>query len=285
MQGEIFAAYKPIFESSNHFLGRIKRIFGVKKAGFSGTLDPFAKGVLLVATEGYTRLLPHICVEPKCYRATLWLGAKSQSLDIENIESVTCIPPFSWCDIQESTQQIQGVMTYTPPIFSAKKIQGKRAYMLAREGKEVVLDSIQMQIFSFRIIHYIHPFLTFEVALSKGGYVRSIGQMIANRLNVSGVLSSLERCYEGEIFIKNHPEKQILQKISIVKLNPLKLIKYPILSVPNLKESFLEGKKLKKSDLNVDSTGCFIVEFEDFFSIIRVEKSEVKYLLNRIEKC
>ena len=84
----LFVAYKPSFVSSNRFLSSVKKRYKVKKAGFSGTLDPFAKGVLIVAFGQYTKLFRYLKKSPKRYRATLWIGAKSPTLDIEKVTRI-----------------------------------------------------------------------------------------------------------------------------------------------------------------------------------------------------
>ena len=90
----LFAAHKPAGVSSNHVLTRLKRKYKFGKCGYSGTLDPFASGLLLVGVGAYTRLFDYLDKSTKSYEATLWLGAKSESLDIEQIESVECVREF-----------------------------------------------------------------------------------------------------------------------------------------------------------------------------------------------
>ncbi|MDD3060216.1 MAG: tRNA pseudouridine(55) synthase TruB, partial [Sulfurimonas sp.] len=194
----LFVAYKPSGIGSNLFLSRLKRKYNNKKAGFSGTLDPFAKGVLIIGMGSHTKLFRFLDKTPKKYRATLWLGAKSDSLDIEMIEQVDILPAFSDDTILEVVKSLEGTLEYTPPIFSAKQINGQRAYDLARAGKEVVLNKINSTIYETQLLHYRHPFVTFEATVSEGSYIRSLGQIIATRLGVEhGSLSALERLSEG----------------------------------------------------------------------------------------
>lgn len=90
----LFVVNKPIFRTSNGYMGYVKRKYGTKKVGFSGTLDPFATGCLIVATGQYTKLFQYLNKTPKSYKATLWLGVNSPSLDIENVDSIKEIKPF-----------------------------------------------------------------------------------------------------------------------------------------------------------------------------------------------
>jgi len=116
-------------------MGYVKQKYGTKKVGFSGTLDPFATGCLIVATGQYTKLFNYLQKTPKTYRATLWLGANSPTLDIEKVDSITEIAPFGKKEISTALESFLGEQSYYPPKYSAKKIGGKRAYELAREGK------------------------------------------------------------------------------------------------------------------------------------------------------
>jgi len=124
----LFVVNKPIFRTSNGYMGYVKRKYKTKKVGFSGTLDPFATGCLIVATGQYTKLFQYLAKTPKTYRATLWLGANSCSLDIENVDSIQEVPCFEEKTINEALASLQGELSYYPPKFSAKRVNGKRAY-------------------------------------------------------------------------------------------------------------------------------------------------------------
>ena len=198
----LIIAHKPPFLTSNAFVARLKRRFGAKSAGFSGILDPFARGCLVVAFGAHTRLLPHLVLDRKVYEATLWLGAESRSLDIENMTRIDSVPRFDEAQIRAICEDLVGEISYTPPIFSAKKIAGKRAYALARAGAEVSLPAQMMRIFRLEFLGYNHPFVSFRAEVSKGAYIRSIGKIIASKLGVKGALCSLCRVSEGEFGIE-----------------------------------------------------------------------------------
>ena len=268
---KLFVAYKPEGVGSNTFLGRLKRKYGVKKAGFSGTLDPFAKGVLVIGFGSYTKLFRFLDKTPKTYRATLWLGAKSPSLDTENIENVEILPPFSSQTIEDAIKSFEGKLTYTPPIFSAKKVDGKRAYDLAREGKEVELKQVTSTIHEIRLLHYMHPFVTFEATVSEGTYIRSLGELIAQKLGVEGSLSMLERTREGRFVYENEKPLDIRESLAIPKNeyfgNP---------------ENLKYGRKLALEDLQNKKEGTYYLDSGEFLSIITIENGSVKYELGRI---
>ncbi|MDQ7067217.1 MAG: tRNA pseudouridine(55) synthase TruB [Sulfurimonas sp.] len=212
----LFVAYKPSGMSSNKFLYSLKRKYNDKKAGFSGTLDPFAKGVLLIGFGSYTKLFRFLNKTPKVYKATLWLGARSDSLDTEMIENVEILNSLSQEEVLRAVNSLEGELEYEPPIFSAKRINGKRAYDLARAGVEFELNKINSTIYEATLIHYCHPFVTFEAKVSEGTYIRSLGKIIANRLGVEfGSLSALERLNEGQFTFEGEKALNIKESLNI----------------------------------------------------------------------
>ncbi len=269
----LFVVNKPIFISSNRYMSYVKRKYNTKKVGFSGTLDPFATGCLIVATGQYTKLFQYLKKTPKAYSATLWLGANSNSLDIENIDSIKNIKEFTIDKIYRVLDSLRGELKYYPPKFSAKKIDGKRAYQLAREGKEVDLKEITSTIYDISLVNYNHPFIHFEITVSEGSYIRSIGAIIANKLEIDGTLSSLKRLYEGKFYFNNEEP-----------LDPLKYLKIPQ-NIYSGDSEYLElGKKLYIDYFKTKDNGLYWVETKNFFSIIEIEDKTVTYKLNRVEK-
>ena len=267
----LFVIKKPIFISSNFYLKRVKRKFKVKKAGFSGTLDPFAKGCLITAFGQYTKLFRFLKKTPKTYRATLWLGTSSLSGDIENVTSISEVEKLNEENIKKELDKLHGDITYTPPIYSAKKIDGKRAYELAREGKEIKMKPSTMHVFNTKFIHYRHPYITFESSVSEGSYIRSLAQVLVENLGSVGTLSSLDRLNEGTFFYDNEKE-----------LNPLEYLDVEENIYTGSKEWVEFGKKINLEFLEKKQNGQYLIKFDDFFSIILIEDEKVSYLLNRI---
>ena len=268
----LFVANKPINISSNGYLRKIKRRYRVKKAGFSGTLDPFAGGCLIVAFGQFPKLFRYLKKAPKSYRATLWLGAFSPSLDIERVESIKDTKPFSLQKIKETLASLKGEITYLPPKFSAKKLGGKKAYELAREGKELNLKEITSTVYDIKLLNYSHPFLSFEVTISEGGYIRSMGEIIADRLEVDGALSYLERLNEGEFVYDDE-----------TPLNPVNFLKIPQNFYLNNKSDILLGKKLKREDFQQKETGEYFIVIDDMLSVINIKDDKVSYELNGVK--
>lgn len=269
----LFVAYKPSGIGSNLFLSKLKRKYQMKKAGFSGTLDPFAKGVLIVGMGSYTKLFRFLDKTPKRYRATLWLGAKSDTLDSEMIEEVAIVPEFEKVEIVKAVKSLEGELEYEPPIFSAKQINGQRAYDLARAGKEFTLEKICSTIYETKLIHYAHPFVTFEATVSEGTYIRSLGLMVAKKLGLSyGSLSALERLNEGQFFYEDEKALDIRKSLAI-----------PQNFYHGDSDNLKYGRVLALGDLEIHSDGYYWLDNGTFLSVIHVENEQVNYELGRVE--
>lgn len=262
---------KPMFMSSNSYLNRIKRKYRNKKAGFSGTLDPFAKGCLIVAFGQYSKLFNYLSKTPKTYRTTIWLGAESESLDLENIHSINECAVLNEEKIKTEIKNLIGDITYLPPKYSAKKIDGKRAYDLARAGIDVKMKESTMSILDTKFVSYAHPFITFEACVSEGSYIRSLAQELLKPLGCVGTLSYLERLNEGQFFFDNEKD-----------LNPLDYLDIPSNKYSGTKEWLEDGKKISIDYLENKDDGIYLIVYDDFFSIIEIVNSEVKYKLNKV---
>jgi tRNA pseudouridine55 synthase len=269
----LFVAYKPSGIGSNKFLYSLKKKYNDKKAGFAGTLDPFAKGVLLVGFGSHTKLFRFLNKTPKKYRATLWLGAKSDSLDIEMIDEVRIIPELPLTQVEEAVNSLEGELEYEPPIFSAKRINGQRAYDLARAGKEVRLNKINSTIYETKLLSYCHPFVTFEATVSEGTYIRSLGRIIAQRLGLEhGSLSMLERLCEGQFVYEKEKALDIKKSLNIPQnlyLGDEANIRY--------------GRVLALEDFKVQDEGTYWLDNKESISIITISQNSVKYELGRIQ--
>jgi tRNA pseudouridine55 synthase len=269
----LFVVDKPIFVSSNRYMNVIKRQYETKKVGFSGTLDPFATGCLIVATGQYTKLFQYLDKTPKSYRATLWLGAESSSLDIENILSIREVPHTDEATLRSILSSLEGELEYLPPKYSAKKIDGTRAYAIMREGGDAEMKTVRSSVCELKLLHYRHPFVTFKAVVSEGTYIRSLGAMIAGRLGVPGTLSSLRRLSEGRFGLQNPGP-----------LNPLEYLALPRNRYFGDPVFLKLGKKLQKRFFERRENGLYVVESDTFFSILEFRDEGITYRLNRIEK-
>ena len=270
---KLIVVNKPLFISSNFYLTKIKKKYKNKKAGFSGTLDPFAKGCLIVAFGQYSKLFKYLKKTPKTYKAVIWLGTQSESFDIEKVISVDLVERIKEEDIKSQLNFLVGEIEYIPPKFSAKRVDGVRAYELARQGHDIELEKCKMNIYNTKFISYRHPFITFETTVSEGSYIRSFAQILLEKLGTIGTLSYLERINEGAFFYDNEKD-----------LNPLNYIDLPINNYLGTTEWLDKGKKISIDYLETKENGKYLIINDRFFSIIEIEEGDVKYLLNKVLK-
>ena len=194
------------FDVVNKIRWNLKQALGVKniKVGHAGTLDPLATGLLIICTGKNTKLIDQIMVGEKTYTGTILLGKTTPSYDLETeynqefpVEHITSEL------LEEVRKTFLGEIQQVPPIFSAKQVDGKRAYDLARAGKEVILKSNAIHISSFTLSMDRFPEIDFEISCSKGTYIRSIAYDFGKALNSGGVLTSLRRTKSGHYSLEN----------------------------------------------------------------------------------
>jgi len=209
---DIFAIYKPKGPTSNDMVQLVKRKLGVKKVGHAGTLDPLATGVLVIGVgREATRQLAQIVKKEKEYIAKIKFGENSTTDDEEGKKvkiKIAKIPTTS--QVKAVVEQFQGNILQLPPIYSAVKIKGKKAYKLARAGEKVELKHRQVEIKKIKILNYQWPYLKLQVITGPGVYIRALARDIGEKLGVGGYLADLERVRVGD-FTKN--DVILLEKI------------------------------------------------------------------------
>lgn len=171
------------------------------KVGHTGTLDPLATGLLVLAIGKYTKLAPQIIKHDKTYDVTMRLGQKTSTADSEGkITDVSKSKPPQKA-IEAVLNDLQGEILQTPPAFSAIKVGGQRAYKLAREGKKVELKPRKVRIITNQLIVYKYPLVNFKTEVSSGTYIRSLVEDIGEYLGVGAYMSQLRRIKVGQFDI------------------------------------------------------------------------------------
>ena len=200
----ILNIFKPKSITSFGVVRTIRYITKEKKVGHGGTLDPFAEGVLVIGTGKDTKLLTKITNENKSYLATIKLGSTTNTLDLEGeVVKEKNIPTLSHDIIEDVLISFQGESMQIPPMFSAKKVGGKKLYELARKNIVVDRDPAKITIDKINLIKYTKGKILFSVTCSKGTYVRVLGNDIAQKLGTVGYLESLIRTRVGSFSIDN----------------------------------------------------------------------------------
>ncbi len=210
--GQIFLLDKPLdwtsFQAVNKLKYKLKREFKELpkkfKIGHAGTLDPRATGLLIVCTGKFTKRIPEIQDAPKEYWAEIKIGVQTESYDTEKPEILqTDFSHITEESIHETLEKFIGEIDQKPPVFSAIKIDGKRAYNLARAGTEVEMKSRKTTIFYLNNIVINLPYISFIVGCSKGTYIRSLAHDIGQELGVGSYLTQLRRTKIGDFSVEN----------------------------------------------------------------------------------
>jgi tRNA pseudouridine55 synthase len=196
---------KPLRLTSREAVDRAARWFPRgTRLGHTGTLDPLASGVLVVAVGAATRLTEYVQRMPKTYRAVFALGARSDTADGEGTIAPTpgaSPPPLA--TVEEAIQAFIGDIDQVPPIFSAAKVGGRRAYVLARRGRDVELEPRRVRIDAIAIRRYDYPVLDVEIRCGKGTYIRSLARDLGERLGCGGYVQELRRTCIGPFDVHN----------------------------------------------------------------------------------
>ena len=198
---------KPKGITSHDVVHRTRKITGEKKIGHAGTLDPNATGLLIGGIgRDSTRKLGQITKDTrKEYRAIIYLGETRDTDDVEGkvISKKESILPPSLNIVQKTLDSFKGEQDQMPPKYSALKIDGKKAYELARKGKEIKLKKRRILIHSIKLIEYEYPSLKIEVSVSSGTYIRALARDIGEKLDCGAYLKNLRRTRIGEYEIKD----------------------------------------------------------------------------------
>ena len=203
--GEVIAINKPYTWTSFQVVSKIRyllsRKYGIKrfKVGHAGTLDPLASGVLLLCTGKATKRIEELQSHTKEYIAEITLGATTPSFDLEHpIDATYPYEHITREMVEETLKQFIGNIAQRPPLFSACKVDGKRAYDLARKGSDMQLMPKQIRIDEIELLEYDLPRIRIRVVCGKGTYIRSLARDIGEALQSGGHLTDLIRTRIGE---------------------------------------------------------------------------------------
>ena len=208
-QGQLLLINKPLLWTSFDVVNKIRNLIRVKKVGHAGTLDPLATGLLIICTGKFTKKLNEYMAQEKEYAGTFTLGATTPTYDLESEPGN--FKPFGHIteeDIKSTAKNFTGEIMQIPPAHSAIKVDGKRVYELARQGKEVKLEPRKITIKEFEIIKMDpiaigSPVVYFRVVCSTGTYIRSLANDLGAALGCGAYLSSLCRTRIGNFLLKD----------------------------------------------------------------------------------
>ena len=210
MNGCILLIDKPLewtsFDVVNKLRYSIRKSFDIKKikVGHAGTLDPLATGLLVICTGKMTKQIQYMTADDKTYTGTFMMGATTPSYDAETeIDHEFPIDHLNSDLLADAVNQLSGEIEQTPPVFSAKKVDGVRAYKAARAGKDIAIRKQQVNIKNFELTKVELPNIDFKIHCSKGTYIRSMAFDFGQAVNSGAYLKALRRTHSGSFDVKD----------------------------------------------------------------------------------
>jgi tRNA pseudouridine55 synthase len=194
---------KPVGMTSHDVVQIVRRGTGIRRAGHTGTLDPRASGVLVVLVGPAVRLSEFVSASDKRYQAIIRLGESTDTFNGDGEITRRSPVDLSEEQIAEALTQFEGTVEQIPPAYSAKKVQGKRAYELAREGEEVELDAKEIDVYHLELLEWDPPEAIVDVYCSSGTYVRALANDLGEVLGCGGHLVGLRRTKSGEFALRD----------------------------------------------------------------------------------
>ncbi len=265
MKSGIVIIEKEAGYTSQNIVSKVKKILNVKKAGHIGTLDPLATGVLPVLIGDATKLSKYLIEHDKTYIATIQLGQKKDTGDEEgNVLEEAEVGFLDEETVKHILKQMQGKQKQAPHPYSAVKINGKKLYEYAREGKSIEIPKREIEIYSIKLlgIDNLKKQISFEVSCSKGTYIRVLCEDIAEKLETVGYMKFLQRTKVDKFSIEKAVILEELTEKNIISVEEL-CKEYPKIELNERKlELFLNGVRLTVSKregiYNVYQNGKFI---------------------------
>lgn len=252
----IIVINKPSGYTSHDIVSKIRKKLNIKKVGHTGTLDPLATGVLPILLGTGTKLSQYLINHDKEYIATIKLGVKTDTGDIEGqVIEEKQVPEISVEGLGQVLQSFLGPQKQIPPMYSAIKVNGKKLYEYARQGEKIEIEPRSIEIYNIEVLGFGKEQITIKVACSKGTYIRTLCEDIAEKLETVGTMSALQRTKVGEFELGDAITIEELENEQIVE-NSLITPEQLFINNPEIKLSseelvkFLNGMTLKKENKN-----------------------------------
>ncbi len=212
--GEILLINKPLHWTSFDVVKKVRNQLRIKKIGHAGTLDPLASGLLILCTGKFTKKIEEIQSQEKEYTGHFTIGQTTPSFDLETaVDQTSDYQHITPADILQAAASFVGQIDQVPPLFSAVKINGERAYALARRGEEAEIKAKSIHIKAFEITQIEVPLVYFRVVCSKGTYIRSLARDFGQQLGCGAHLSQLVRTRIGEYDLNQALSLEDIQEI------------------------------------------------------------------------
>lgn len=271
--------YKPKGLTSHDVVARLRKITKVRQIGHTGTLDPFATGVLPICIGKATRLIEYLD-DNKEYLATVQFGKNTATYDLEGEITATFDKKVTEEDVKNALKDFEGEISQIPPIYSAIKVNGKKLYDYARQGQDIEIKPRKVTISKIELKEFdkTSQSAKITVACSKGTYIRSIAYDLGAKLGCGGYLTALERTQAGKFQVNTAIKLEDLTEVSqIVEnlINPLDMLNIPIHNLSeNERERVSHGMSICNSDFP-DSDIVILSYGGRIYAIGKVEQNKI----------
>lgn len=271
--------YKPKGLTSHDVVARLRKITKVRQIGHTGTLDPFATGVLPICIGKATRLIEYLD-DDKEYLATVQFGKNTATYDLEGEITATFDKKVTEEDVKNTLKDFEGEISQIPPIYSAIKVNGKKLYDYARQGQDIEIKPRKVTISKIELKEFdkTSQSAKITVACSKGTYIRSIAYDLGAKLGCGGYLTALERTKAGKFQVNTAIKLEDLTEVSqIVEnlINPLDMLNIPIHNLSeNKRERVSHGMSICNSDFP-DSDIVILSYGGRIYAIGKVEQNKI----------
>ena len=248
----ILLVNKPSGITSHDLVMKIRRKLNTQKVGHTGTLDPLASGVMMLTVGKATKILPYIVEHDKEYVAELKLGIRTDTSDITgNIVEQRDVVPVSEEEIRQAMSEMTGEQKQIPPMYSAKKINGRKLYELAREDIVIERDPVDINIYELKLLDFNgNDEIRFRIRCSSGTYVRTVCEDLSRKLGNVGTMKSLVRTAIDRYTLNDCYELENIDD-SVTFLSTYEILSgYPYVEIEDLKPIY-DGKKIQ-IDCNED---------------------------------
>lgn len=268
---------KPRNLSSNMAANIVKRVVGAKKAGHLGTLDNAAEGLLPITLNSSTKLFDIFLNKDKEYSTLIKFGETSPSFDLETEVTKGQNVNITKSDIEKALPKLIGKLEQMPPVYSAKKIAGAKAYDLARQGKDVALKPKLVEVYDFSIIEQVdNNLFRFKIHCSSGTYVRALARDLATELSTCAVCYDIIRTRCGVLCLKDAQSLEEIKSGNIKIISPDSLFNLPRIDLTQEEqERLLNGQILNWNLLD----GEYKLYRNDFLGIGEIKNSKLKLKL------
>ena len=253
------SVYKPVGKTSHDVVAYFRKLLKIKKIGHTGTLDPFAEGVLPICIGNSTRLIEYLPGD-KAYLAFVQFGKATDSYDIEGNVIFQSDKKVAKEDVEQALKKFEGDIEQLPPIYSAIKVNGKKLYEYAREGKSVEIKPRKVTIYKIELknFDYDNQVAQVYVECSKGTYIRSIANDLGQVLGSGGYLTRLIRTKAGKFLLENSKKMEDFSSKEIVENNliePISMLNYETYSLNDSEKIDISNGKplLNKSIKNAEN--------------------------------